>query len=93
MTLSKRPPKPRRLITWLGQALLTVGAIAGAVSLIAMVLAGSMGIQPLVFRSGSMSPTINTGDLSLSRSIAADQLVVGDIVSVIGSDGVRCPLG
>jgi signal peptidase I len=47
------------------------------------------GITPLVFSSGSMAPEIATGDLALARSVPADDLRRGDVVSVTGESGVR----
>jgi signal peptidase I len=47
------------------------------------------GITPLVFSSGSMAPEIATGDLGFARSVPADDLRRGDVVSVAGESGVR----
>ena len=46
-------------------------------------------VHVLVFRSGSMSPTIQTGDLALTRTVSASELRVDDVVSVIDSGGNR----
>ena len=43
----------------------------------------------LVFESGSMSPTVETGGLALTRTVPAGELAVGDIVSVTPSSGER----
>jgi signal peptidase I len=47
------------------------------------------GITPLVFSSGSMAPEIATGDLAFARSVPAEDLRRGDVVSVAGDSGVR----
>ncbi|MDJ0359118.1 signal peptidase I [Rhodococcus sp. H29-C3] len=67
---------------------LTVGAVAGIICLIAATTSLLFGIKPLVFRSGSMSPAIETGALALAKSVPALDLSRGDIISVEG-DGTR----
>jgi signal peptidase I len=71
------------------EILLTVGAVLGAVCLLLGAVAVTAGVHLLVFRSGSMSPTIDTGDLALTRTVAASELRVDDVVSVIDSSGNR----
>lgn len=39
------------------------------------------GIKPFVVLSGSMEPTIQTGDLAIIKSVEPDQLKVGDIIA------------
>ncbi len=73
----------------LREALLTVGAVLGARCLLLGLLAVTAGVHVLVFRSGSMSPTIATGDLALTRTVPASELRVDDVVSVIDSGGNR----
>jgi len=68
---------------------LSLTALVGAVCLV-LVLAGlAFGVHPLLFRSGSMSPAIRTGDLALARTVDAGGLKSGDIVSVIATGGQR----
>ena len=74
---------------WVREALLTVGAVLGAICLLLGLLAVTAGVHLLVFRSGSMSPTIATGDLALTRTVPASELRVDDVVSVIDSGGNR----
>ncbi|HET9423662.1 MAG TPA: signal peptidase I [Nocardioides sp.] len=68
---------------------LTVGAGLGLVCLLLAVAAPLGGMRLLVFESGSMSPTVETGGVALTRTVPADDLAVGDIVSVIPPSGVR----
>lgn len=70
-------------------ALLWVGAVLGALSLVAAVLVTVLGIVPLIFTSGSMSPGIPTGSLGVARSVPAADLAVRDVVSVESAEGVR----
>src|SRR5690606_14624076 len=47
------------------------------------------GITPLVFRSGSMSPTIGTGALGIAKTVPASKIQAGDVVSTIDDAGTR----
>ena len=68
---------------------LNIGAIVGFICIVAAALSMFLGIKPLVFQSGSMSPSITTGALALARTVSAQQLEVGDVVSVTNPSGVR----
>lgn len=68
---------------------LTAGAVVGVVCVVAAVASMLFGITPLVFRSGSMSPTIGTGALGLAREVPADQIRQGDVVSIVNEHGTR----
>jgi signal peptidase I len=73
----------------LRETLLNVGAGLGVLCLLAAIGSIGFGIRPLVFRSGSMGPEIRTGALGLARTVPADELAVGDVVSVVNGRGVR----
>ncbi|MDP3890608.1 signal peptidase I [Nocardioides sp.] len=78
-----------RLVRGIRELVLTAGALLGVVGLL-VVLAGLMlDVRPLVFRSGSMAPAIDTGALALVRTVPAVDLRVGDVVSVEGEGGTR----
>lgn len=68
---------------------LNIGAVLGLVCIIAASVSMFLGITPLVFHSGSMSPGITTGALGLARTVPATQLEVGEVVSVTSAGGVR----
>ena len=68
---------------------LTIGACAGVLCIVIAAAGLFLGIKPLVFRSGSMEPEISTGALAFSRSTPADEIAVGDVVSVINTQGTR----
>lgn len=70
-------------------AALWVGAVLGALSLVAAVLVATLGLVPLIFTSGSMSPEIPAGSLGVARSVPAADLAVDDVVSVDSAEGVR----
>ncbi len=73
---------------WRG-AVLGLGATLGILCILATVGAFAFGVTPLVFRSGSMAPTIPTGALALAERVPASQVRVGQVVSVLNSAGVR----
>ncbi|WP_207842724.1 signal peptidase I [Williamsia soli] len=68
---------------------LTVGAITGVLCVFTAIVSASLGLSPLIFRSDSMSPAIDVGDVAISRSVPAGDVAAGDIVSVMRPDGTR----
>ena len=72
----------RIVLARIGDVALWIGAIVGACCLVVLLASLLFGIRPLIFRSGSMSPTITTGSLAFAHRIPAGQVRVGDIVSV-----------
>lgn len=74
---------------WLREIALTIGALAGLLCILLALAAVVFGITPLVFRSGSMSPAIETGALALSKTTSAVDVRVGDIVNVTNTAGNR----
>jgi signal peptidase I len=71
------------------EVFLTLGAVLGVVCIVVTAAGFAFGVKPLIFRSGSMSPAIHTGDMAISRTVDASALKRGDIVSVINSGGER----
>jgi len=69
--------------------LLNLGAGLGILCLIMAVLAMVFGIKPLVFVSGSMGPGIPVGALGLAVPASVEEVNVGDVVSVVNSQGER----
>jgi signal peptidase I len=78
-----------RRLSRLQNNLLTLGAVLGALCLAVAIAAVLTGAKPLVFRSGSMAPAIPTGALAISIPVEARNILVGDIISVENSAGVR----
>lgn len=68
---------------------LNIGAVLGLLCIVAASVSMFLGITPLVFQSGSMSPGITTGALGLARTVPASNLEVGEVVSVTNTSGVR----
>ncbi len=71
------------------KVLLNICAVVGSLCLLMAVLALAWGIKPLVFASGSMGPGIPTGSLGVAIPATADQIHVGDVVSVVNSGNQR----
>lgn len=69
--------------------LLTVAAVLGTVCLALAAAGVFLDVRTLVFRSGSMGPDIPAGALGFARSVPAEELRDGDIVSVLAADGTR----
>ncbi|GIG37628.1 hypothetical protein [Cellulomonas pakistanensis] len=77
------PGRARERATDLGrEVLLTLAALFGAVCVLVVVLVATMDLGVIVFRTGSMSPTIPTGGAAVVRTVPADQVEVGDVVTV-----------
>jgi signal peptidase I len=68
---------------------LTTAAVAGALCLVLLLAGLVLGVRPLVFRSGSMAPAIDTGALALARTVPASEVHRGDVVSVHDAAGTR----
>lgn len=71
------------------QVALTTGAVVGLICILVMLAGLLFGVRPLVFQSGSMSPTIGTGALAIAHEVDAAELEKGDIVSVPLPSGGR----
>lgn len=91
LTAEKPKSRIRRLFSLkaLREGLLTFGAVAGVLCMLIAVAAFAFDVRPVIFRSGSMSPAIDTGALALSHTVQAKDLRVGDIVTVKTSAGIR----
>ncbi|MDR1851143.1 MAG: signal peptidase I [Propionibacteriaceae bacterium] len=66
---------------------LSVICVLGAISLIAFGIMLAFGIRPIMVASGSMEPAIPTGALAFDRAVPANQVAVGDIVTVKRTGG------
>lgn len=66
----------------LADLLLWIAAIAGVACMILVVLALTANITLMMFRTGSMAPTIPAGSVAVVQSIPASDIRVGDVVTV-----------
>lgn len=71
--------RPGRMI---GDVLLWLAAVAGAVCILLVVLALTAQITLIMFRTGSMSPTIPAGSVAVVQRVPASEIEVGDVVTV-----------
>lgn len=80
---------PRRPSAWarIEDALLTVLAILGVICIAATIAAFALNISLIMFKTGSMSPTIPTGSLAVVKQIPASEIRVGDITTVSRGEG------
>ncbi|MGW9159436.1 MULTISPECIES: hypothetical protein [unclassified Microbacterium] len=61
---------------------LAMAAIGGAACIVFAVLAFTGGYSLMMFKTGSMSPTIPAGSVALVQRVPASDIVVGDVVTV-----------
>jgi len=66
----------------LRELLLTVAAIGGLICIVLTILAFTGGFSLIMFKTGSMSPTIPAGSVALVQRIPAPDIEVGDVVTV-----------
>ena len=64
------------------EALLTLAALGGAACILFAVLAFAGGYSLMLFKTGSMAPTIPAGSVALVQRVPASDLRTGDIVTV-----------
>ncbi|GEK79502.1 signal peptidase I [Agrococcus baldri] len=72
----------RRAMSWLGEALLWIAAAGGAICIVLVILAHTMGITLMMFSTGSMAPTIPAGSVAVVQQTPASEIEVGDVVTV-----------
>lgn len=84
MTIRDR--RPGRLLK---EAILSLGAVVGVLCILMALGSAFFDLRPLIFRSGSMSPTISTGALAIAQNVSAGELKAGDIVMVKTEGGSR----
>lgn len=63
-------------------AVLWVAAVAGVACIALVILALAANITLIMFRTGSMSPTIPAGSVAVVQQIPASDIEVGDVVTV-----------
>lgn len=83
MSATTRGPGAR-----VGSALLTLAAAGGVLCILFVVLAVGFHITLIMFKTGSMSPTIPTGSLAVVEQIAGGDIRVGDVITVDRQDAL-----
>lgn len=84
---TRRPGLAPRLAVRAQRLLLNLAAAVGVLSLLAVAACLALGVRPAVVVSGSMAPGIPVGAVTLARSVPADSVAVGDVVTVPRTDG------
>ncbi|MCW1249266.1 signal peptidase I [Acaricomes phytoseiuli] len=85
----RAPETVYRALRRICSLLLSAAAVLGGFSLLALLLLMLTGTTPVIFRSGSMAPELDIGALALVRTVPANELQPGDVVSVINASGQR----
>lgn len=67
---------------FLGDAVLSLAAFGGFVCVVLVVLAFAFNVSLIMFKTGSMGPTIPAGSLAVVREIPAPEIRVGDVLTV-----------
>lgn len=75
-------PRQRRIAQMAGDAILWVVAVAGALSICLAIASFFWGYGVILFRTGSMTPTIPAGSAALVHKIPASEIRLGDVVTV-----------
>lgn len=65
-----------------GEVLLSAAALVGAACIVLTIFAFAGGYSLVMFKTGSMSPTIPAGSVALVQKISADEISVGDVLTV-----------
>ena len=81
MTHSHDRSRRRSSSSWLGGALLNVLAALGVVCIVLVILSFVFNVSIMMFKTGSMSPTITAGSIAFVHEIPAEEMEVGDIVT------------
>jgi len=82
MTMTPRSPGIKRAGRITREVLLSCGALLGVICIVLTVLAFTSGYSLIMFRTGSMAPTIPAGSLALVQTVDAADIEVGDVVTV-----------
>lgn len=76
------PSLLRRLRRLVVELLLWAAALAGLAAIVLVICAHIFGLSLILFRTGSMEPTIPQGAASLVQEVPASEVAVGDVVTV-----------
>ncbi|WP_087485840.1 signal peptidase I [Brachybacterium massiliense] len=88
-TESPRVARPSRgLLGHLLNGILNLAAVGGALCVVLVILAVVFDISLILFRTGSMTPTIPQGSLAVVQEIPAAEVEVGDVVTVDREDAL-----
>lgn len=83
----RRDPARRSAWSYIGGGIGNLLAAAGVVCIVLVILAVTMNVSLIMFKTGSMSPTIPTGSVAVVKEISADEIEIGDVVTVDREEG------
>src|SRR5699024_1197903 len=72
---------------YIGGGIANLLAAGGVVAVGLVIAAVTMNISLIMFKTGSMSPTIPTGAVAVVKEISADEIRVGDVITVDREEG------
>jgi len=75
-------PRRRSAAKVVADLLLWIAAIGGVICIGLVILAYTAGITLIMFKTGSMSPTIPAGSVAVVQRIPASEIEIGDVVTV-----------
>lgn len=81
---SDRAPRTKRrsLRSYLAGGVMNLLALGGVICIVLVIAAVLLNISLIMFKTGSMSPAIPAGSLAVVKEISADDIVIGDVVTV-----------
>ena len=77
-----RPRRRHTAVSIIRSTLLNLAAVGGAICIVLVVLALVFHVTLIMFKTGSMSPTIPTGSLAVVKQIPASEAKAGQVVTV-----------
>jgi signal peptidase I len=81
-TAARIPSRPHRALNMVRSVLLSIAAAGGIVCIVLVILAFTLHITLIMFRTGSMAPQMPTGSLAVVKQIPAAHARIGDVVTV-----------
>lgn len=75
-------PRRRGVAKVLADVALWVAAVGGVICIVLVILAYAAGITLIMFKTGSMSPTIPAGSVAVVQRIPASEVEIGDVVTI-----------
>lgn len=76
------PSAAVRRTRWVQHRVVDVAAVVGVAAVVLLLAGLLLGVRPAVVVSGSMAPEIPVGSLLATRTVPADSVEVGDVVTV-----------
>ena len=86
-TTSHRAPRGRSVWSYIGAGIGNLLAAGGVIAVGLVIAAVTMNISLIMFKTGSMSPEIPAGSVAVVKEISADEIRVGDVITVDRDEG------